>query len=69
MCADPLKPKIKPSPSAAVVTFLLPKVGAEKCWGGEGTCQNWGKRDCGRALISVPLGLTSSSESLPVESH
>lgn len=34
MCADPLKPKIKPSPSAAVVTFLLPKVGAEKCWGG-----------------------------------
>lgn len=36
MCSGDLKPEIKPHPSTAVVAFLLPRVGAEKCWGMRG---------------------------------
>lgn len=63
------KPKIKPCPSTAVVTFLLSRVGAEKCWGmGKGPAEN-GERE--NVPIPSPLSLEVSllPQSLPIKSH
>lgn len=67
MCSDRLKPKLKPSPSAAVGPFLLPRAGAEKCLG-RGVPVTVGRREASMPS-SLPLGLRSSSESLLCESH